>query len=102
MIPILLTAMLLLVADNPERAEATRPVLLVGFDDLQKRLAEPNLRLVDVRPRADYDRAHIPGAVWADLKAAESLAARKGGLEDRDGWERWIAPLGIGPDFSVL
>src|SRR4051812_40997907 len=102
MIPTLLTAMTLFVADSPDRAEATRPALLVGFDDLQKQLSEPNLRLVDVRPRAEYDRSHIPGAVWADLKAAETLAARKGGLEDREAWESWITPLGIGPDASVL
>jgi Rhodanese-like domain len=55
--------------------------------DLQQRLGEAKLRLIDTRPKPDYEKGHIPGAVWVDAKAAENLAARAGGLEDKDAWE---------------
>jgi thiosulfate/3-mercaptopyruvate sulfurtransferase len=74
----------------------------MSFDDLQKRLGEPKLRLIDARPKPDYEKGHIPGAVWADTGAAQKLAARPGGLEDKDAWEAWIARLGIAPEIEVL
>ncbi|WP_165252026.1 sulfurtransferase [Paludisphaera soli] len=75
---------------------------LVGFEELQARLGEPNLRLIDARPRPDYDKGHIPGAVWVDAKAVEAMAAKPGALTDRTAWEDWIRPLGIGPETKVL
>jgi thiosulfate/3-mercaptopyruvate sulfurtransferase len=83
-------------------ARGDSPALLVPFDDLQKRLGDPNLRLLDARPRADYEKGHIPGAVWVDAKAAQALASRPGGLTDREAWQAWIGPLGIGPGTEVL
>jgi len=87
-------------ASNPEDARPSVP--LVSFESLQGRLGHPDLRLLDARPRADYDKGHIPGAVWVDVKAAEALAAGPGGLTDRGAWEAWIAPLGIKPGVDVL
>lgn len=75
---------------------------LTSFSELEARLGRQDLRLLDVRPRADYDASHIPGAVWADAKAVETMAAKPGALNDRVAWERWAAPLGIGPDTEVL
>jgi thiosulfate/3-mercaptopyruvate sulfurtransferase len=101
----LLTASLLLgglAAPALAEGRAETAAGLVTFDELEKRLDDPGLRLLDARPRADYDKGHIPGAVWADVKAAEALAARPGGLTDRPSWDSWIAPLGIGPDTQVL
>jgi thiosulfate/3-mercaptopyruvate sulfurtransferase len=40
--------------------------------------------------------------VWVDAKAVEAMAAKPGGLTDRGAWERWIEPLGIGPQTEVL
>ncbi len=88
-------------AEEPKRPSDS-PAWLVSFDDLQKRLGDPNLRLLDARPRAEYDQGHIPGAVWLDPKTAEGLAASSGGLTDEGAWEEWIAPLGIGPKTEVL
>ena len=76
--------------------------VLMTFDALQEQLNAPSLRLLDARPRADYVKAHIPVAVWVDAKAVEKLAARPGGLEDKDAWQAWIAPLGITPQTEVL
>lgn len=75
---------------------------LLTFDDLEKRLKDPVLRLLDCRPRAEYDKSHIPGAVWIDTKALESQAGKPGGLEDRSFWEEWGATLGIAPGTEVF
>jgi thiosulfate/3-mercaptopyruvate sulfurtransferase len=75
---------------------------LLSFQDVEKRLKDPNVRLLDTRPRADYDKGHAPGAVWVDTKAAQTLAGRPGGLTDRAAWEAWIAPLGIGAGTEVI
>jgi thiosulfate/3-mercaptopyruvate sulfurtransferase len=89
-----------LMAPGASPAEAR--ARLVSFDDLQRRLGDPGLRLLDARPREAYERGHLPGAVWVDAKAVEKMAARPGALTDRAAWESWIAPLGIGPKTEVL
>ncbi len=78
------------------------PVRLVTFDDLQRGIEKPELRMLDARSRGEYDKGHIPGAIWVDAKAVAKLAARPGALEDQAAWEAWAAPLGIGPDTEVL
>jgi thiosulfate/3-mercaptopyruvate sulfurtransferase len=84
------------------QGESPRRPALVSHEALQKRLGDPNLRLLDARPKAEYEKGHIPGAVWVDAKAAQILAARPGGLTDRAAWEAWLAPLGIAPGGEVL
>src|SRR5262245_25434374 len=86
------------------RAEASGEgaAWLVSFPDLEKQLGDPDLRILDARPRGDYDKGHIPGAVWVDAKALEAMAAKPGALTDRAAWERWIGPLGIGPTTQVV
>jgi thiosulfate/3-mercaptopyruvate sulfurtransferase len=78
------------------------PPALVSFDSLQERLGSPRLRLLDIRSRDDYSRGHLPGAVWVDAKALRAMTSKPGGLENRQAWEAWIAPLGIAPDTEVL
>jgi thiosulfate/3-mercaptopyruvate sulfurtransferase len=90
----------IVLAGVPARGEPS--ALLVSFDALQERLDAPDLRLLDARSRDDYEKGHIPGAVWVDAKAAQAIAARPGGLTDRAAWEAWVAPLGIGPKTEVL
>lgn len=85
-------------ADEPPGPQA----LLVSFDELQRRLDEPGLRILDVRPEADYQRGHVPGAVWFNVKPAEKLAAKPGGLEDAAAWSRLLAPLGITAETTIL
>jgi thiosulfate/3-mercaptopyruvate sulfurtransferase len=96
--------LLILAANAPAPVvggEASAPSL-ASFDALQKRLGSPGLRLLDVRPKADYDEGHLRGAVWVDSQAVRVLTAKPGGLGDRVAWQSWIAPLGIGPDTEVL
>src|SRR4051812_12691951 len=82
-------------------ADVPRPALVM-HEDLHKRLGDAHLRLLDARSKADYEKGHIPGAVWVDAKAAQTLAARPGGLTDKAAWEAWLAPLGIAPGSEVL
>jgi thiosulfate/3-mercaptopyruvate sulfurtransferase len=89
------------VAIKAQEASSPRPQLIT-HDELQKRLSDPKLRLLDARTKAEYDQSHIPGAVWIDAKAAQTLAARPGGLTDRASWEAWSAPLGINPQMDVF
>jgi len=47
----------------------------IAADELEARLAEGNVVLLDVRPEPEYRAGHIPGAVSAPLDALEQLAA---------------------------
>ncbi len=94
--------MLFLLAAAGLAPAAEPSARLATFDEVQADLGKAGLRLLDVRPRADYDRGHLPGAVWVDAKAAQALAAKPGALTDRNAWEAWIAPLGIEARGEVL
>jgi thiosulfate/3-mercaptopyruvate sulfurtransferase len=73
---------------------------LLSHDELQKRLGEAKLRLLDVRPKAEYDKGHIPGALWVDGKAFQDVS-RPESFADPAAWAQVLAPLGIGSDFEV-
>ena len=73
---------------------------LLSRDALQKRLSDPALRLLDARPRADYERGHIPGAVWVDLKALQALTKPET-FADKEAWARGLAPLAINNESEV-
>ena len=96
---VLITCQSLAEGAGPSSSSSAR---LISFDDLQKRLDEADLRLLDVRPKADFDRVHIQGAVWVDAKGVEKLAAKPGSLTDQTAWDTWIKPLGIGPETEVV
>jgi thiosulfate/3-mercaptopyruvate sulfurtransferase len=107
MIPTLLSALGLLAgwtaAQDPTRANDETPTArLWTFDELQKRLDDRTVRILDARPRDAYDAGHLPGAVWVDVAAAEKLAARPGGLTDRAAWSEWAAPLAIPTDGAIV
>ncbi len=68
-------------AAEPENQPEGPP--LIAHEALQKRLNDPNLRLLDVRPRAEYEKGHIPGALWVDNKALGELA-RGDSFADKD------------------
>jgi thiosulfate/3-mercaptopyruvate sulfurtransferase len=85
-------------ADEPARKPEAPPLL--SHDDLQKRLNDPRLRLLDVRSREKYEKGHIPGALWVDTQALQGLTKPEA-FADKDAWARGLAPLGIGSDSEV-
>jgi thiosulfate/3-mercaptopyruvate sulfurtransferase len=88
---------LALAADEPQRHGSP----LITHEKLHARLSDQKLRLLDARPRADYDQAHIPGAVWVDIKAIRELA-RPDSIRDEAAWSRALAPLGISEDTAAV
>ena len=70
-IPLVLLASVAGSVANSEKNSAR----LVSFAELERRLGEADLRVLDARPRPDYDQGHIPGAVWVDAKAAAAFIA---------------------------
>jgi thiosulfate/3-mercaptopyruvate sulfurtransferase len=77
-----------------------RPILL-SHEELQNRLSDPSLRVVDVRSKADYARGHIPGAVWFDAKRLDALAKDERPT-DKSAWSKVLAGLGIGPGVEIV
>jgi thiosulfate/3-mercaptopyruvate sulfurtransferase len=95
-----LTGLVLLAFPNPapaadEKQHQGSP--LITHEQLQERLHDPKLRLLDARPRPEYDQSHIPGAVWVDTKAIQELG-RPDAIRDEVAWSRALAPLGINED----
>ena len=93
------------------------PESLVDAAWLKQRLGQPGLRVIDarfeIRPgasgqleptpgRADYDEAHIPGAVFVDLMG--DLAHPDAPLEilSAERFEQLMGTLGIGNDSTVV
>jgi thiosulfate/3-mercaptopyruvate sulfurtransferase len=73
---------------------------LLSHDDLQKRLGDATIRILDVRPKADFEKSHIPGARWVDVKAFQNVS-RPENFADRGAWDQVLAPLAISPDSEV-
>jgi thiosulfate/3-mercaptopyruvate sulfurtransferase len=69
--------------------------MLVQTAELQKKLGEAGLVILDARPSADYTRGHIPGARRVEVPDWQRLAAREGGLHDAAAWGKEVSPLGI-------
>jgi thiosulfate/3-mercaptopyruvate sulfurtransferase len=90
---------------------------LVSTDWLAARLDDPGLRVVDVRwyldparkGRAEFEKGHIPGAVFLDAEADLSApGGRRGGPLGRHPWpdaaqvSRVMGRAGIGPAVDVV
>lgn len=87
---------------------------LINVQDLQSRIDEPNLRIVDCRfdladasaGRRGYRDGHVPGAVFADLDEdlAAPVSARSGRhpLPDVDTFAITLGRLGIGNASDVV
>ena len=85
-------------------ATANKPVasILVEPDQLQKKLNDKTLRVLDVRSQNEYAKGHIPGAVRVDVGDWKTLATSDGGLHDARGWAKKLRPLGITSKTHVV
>jgi thiosulfate/3-mercaptopyruvate sulfurtransferase len=86
-------------------AAAGRPearTMLIEPGELQKKLNQPGLRILDTRPQADYAKGHVPGAVRVDVKSWQQLGSKEGGFHEAKAWGQNVGQLGIGHDSQVV
>ena len=76
--------------------------MLIEPGELQKKLNQPGLRILDARPPADYAKGHLPGAVRVDVKTWQELGKKEGGFHDAKTWGDTVGQLGIGHDSQVV
>ena len=75
---------------------------LVDATTLARELEEPGLVLLDTRTIQEYDRGHLPGAVWVDVKAWQAQGRKPGGFRDAEGWAKLAGAAGIGNASRVV
>jgi thiosulfate/3-mercaptopyruvate sulfurtransferase len=85
-------------------------VVLITVDELRARLAEPGLRIADVRfdladtakGEAAYRAAHLPGAIYAhldrDLSDHALIGLGRHPLPAAETFARWLSQVGYTPD----
>src|SRR5678816_4110427 len=78
-----------------------RPELLVDATWLAAHLDDPNVRIVDLRPRGDAD-AHVPGAVWLDNNAIRAANRPPNFLPTAAEFEELMAQLGVSNTTRVI
>jgi thiosulfate/3-mercaptopyruvate sulfurtransferase len=76
--------------------------MLVQPEELQKKLKQPGLRILDTRPQPEYAKDHIPGAVRVDVKSWQLLGSKDGGFHDAKAWGKEVGQLAISPDSQVV
>ena len=69
------------------------PELVVTTDWVAKHIDDPNVRIVDTRTRG-YEKSHIPGAVWLDIKASRDKNNPPSYLPDLDTFVSTLEEIG--------
>jgi thiosulfate/3-mercaptopyruvate sulfurtransferase len=93
-------ASLLLAGAGPVQKEAQ--TMLIEPEELQKKLNQPGVRVIDTRPQAEYAKGHVPGAVRVDVKSWQEQGKKEGGFHDARAWGEMVGRLGIGHDTRVV
>jgi thiosulfate/3-mercaptopyruvate sulfurtransferase len=93
--------MLILAMVLAMQAGFARPDLLVDAAWLASHLDDPNVRIVDLRPRG-YGEGHIPGAVWLDNNAIRIANRPPTFLPTPAEFEALMARLGISNTTRVI
>lgn len=76
--------------------------ILIEPEQLQQKLSDRNLRVLDVRSQEEYAKGHIPGAVRVDVGDWKNLAVAENGLHDAKGWGAKVSALGITGGSQVV
>ncbi len=84
-----------------QTAGYARPDLLVDTAWLSQHLTDPNVRIVDLRPRG-YGDGHIPEAVWLDNNAIRNPKAPPTFLPTPQEFEALMSKLGISNTTRVI
>src|SRR5437868_4080511 len=91
--------LLLLAPAVNEKATYPRPDLLLEPAELARPETAAKFRILDARPRKQYDEGHVPGAVWVNHDAWSKAFAVG---QDPDAWAGKIGELGIDGKTRVV
>ncbi len=77
--------------------------LLIETPELTARLADPQLRLLDARPAAEYQQGHLPGAANLPAPATDNLDANRQGYPLPPDWAaRLFRGVGVNADSKIV
>lgn len=76
--------------------------MLIDPAGLRKKLTEPSLRILDVRPLEEHARGHVPGAIAVDVKAWQAQGKKERGFHDAKAWAELVGKLGIDQKSTVV
>jgi Methylase involved in ubiquinone/menaquinone biosynthesis len=82
-----------LVFEKVETQKEPR-TMLIEPEELQKKLKQLGLRILDTRPQSEYSKGHIPGAVLTNVKTWQQLGSKDDGFHDAKAWGRKWANSG--------
>jgi len=85
-------------------ADSAQPkpgAMLIEVSELQKKLKEPGLRILDTRPQTDFANGHVSGAVRVDVKTWQAIGKKDGGFRDSKAWGAQVGQLGITHESKV-
>jgi thiosulfate/3-mercaptopyruvate sulfurtransferase len=86
-------------ADGAKKDAYPRADLLMEPAELAKPEVLKKFRILDARPKEEYEAGHLPGAVWVDHAAwSKGFAADS----DKRQWEGRLRALGIALDNKVV
>ncbi len=85
-----------------EGASFANPQLVVDVAWLQQHAKDPNVRLVDARPAAEYEKGHIPGAVSLPVADTFDPGQQKNYPDTKEKLEALFAGKGIGNATRVV
>lgn len=86
---------------RPDRGRNDRE-MLVTAEELQQKLDESGLRILDTRSRRNYREGHISGALHVDVAEWKALSLSEGGLRNERAWTEKVGAKGIGRDTTVV
>lgn len=76
--------------------------LLAGREDCSPDARSKGAIILDVRSIIEYGKGHLPGAIHADGKSWQKLAASPGGMKNSNGWAKLISSFGIKRNSKVI
>src|SRR5215470_6150681 len=78
------------------------PNLIVSVSWLTQHITDPDLRLVDARPTAEYDKGHIPGAVSLPVTDTFDPAQPKNYPDTKEKLEAMCASRGMSNTTRII
>lgn len=75
------------------------PELLIELDQLAKEISSPKLVLLDARENAEYQKGHLPRAVWVDAAAWGKAVTVD---TEAEPWTKRFSELGTDTDSVVV